>query len=816
MPNAGDRLGPFEVVRLLGEGGMGAVFEARDTRLGRSVALKVLRLDAAQEDRARARLVREARSASRLDHVNVATVYEVGEQDGRPFIAMALYPGETLAGRLRRGAMALPEVESVLRQVATGLAEAHRMGVIHRDLKPGNLMLTTQGVVKILDFGLAKVLSGPGDESLTAAGGVAGTVAYMAPEQARGEPVDARADVWALGVVAHEMLAGRAPFAADSVPATLSRILTEEPPPLSASRTGVPRWLASLVGRMLSKDAARRPADGAAVVAALDARGEPGRWRRPVQAAAALAAVGLLVIGLAAARKRVKVEIVPAHEASVVALPCQIFGGEDARFLTDAIPATLTTALAQVKGLKTQLPPTSVQWDPAKGDLGVIAKLFGARTCLTCAVTSMEGKLVLNIKAVDTATGNLQWTEDYEGTRTTYPDLTRRAADGVRGFLAPGTPSLAASTMDGARAEVELLLRRGDYYENQYAANGKEDDCRSARESYELALQKAPSTIDACVGLGLLTVLPAQFGRELEPRELAEAQSWAERAAKLDPSCAAMWELRAAIARFQKADYEQRIGFALKAVVAESASCRSLDGAAHTLALALPSPELQIAACEESLKERPLNWAAAMVAAYAYYDVGRIGEARKALARVATLQPESPFVLEYQTIFLLREGRIAEAKSVLGRLHEMEGSGQVSLPQYRLLDLYVALDEHDDARTAGAWAAFWKAAPCGGARVNELAHRKLYEEAIQEGWLKCDGADDGATERYWFAWNHEVNALNPELQPVVKDPRIARYVAPCAAEYRRMLGILIAARDRGEWPAYLAEPLERIIVREGP
>ncbi|MFQ5528692.1 MAG: serine/threonine-protein kinase, partial [Thermoanaerobaculia bacterium] len=205
------RISHFEVERLLGAGGMGQVFLARDTQLGRPVAIKFLTPSLTEDPDARARFLREARSASALDHSNIGTIFEAGEDQDQLYIAMAYYEGHTLQERLRHGPLPVDETVSVLRQMADGIAAAHRAGIVHRDIKPGNVMLTKTGQIKILDFGLAKPQSGSADGpsgSLTAAGTTLGTVAYMSPEQARGDPVDQRTDLWSLGVICYELLSG--------------------------------------------------------------------------------------------------------------------------------------------------------------------------------------------------------------------------------------------------------------------------------------------------------------------------------------------------------------------------------------------------------------------------------------------------------------------------------------------------------------------------------------------------------------------------------------------------------------------------------
>jgi tetratricopeptide (TPR) repeat protein len=263
---AGTRLGRYEVLGLLGAGGMGQVYRARDTRLERTVALKVLPVEFASEPIRRARFDREARAISALEHPHICTLYDVGEEGGRAYLVMEHLEGGTLAARLWKGPLPLAQVLEVGTQIADALATAHQHGIVHRDLKPGNVMLTKTGV-KLLDFGLAR-LTGQGEhpvvEELTSAsteadlltgqGNILGTVPYMAPEQLEGRPADARTDIWALGVVLYEMLTGRRPFEGGSAATLIVAILQQEPPSLASLEPLAPPALEHVVGRCLAKD----------------------------------------------------------------------------------------------------------------------------------------------------------------------------------------------------------------------------------------------------------------------------------------------------------------------------------------------------------------------------------------------------------------------------------------------------------------------------------------------------------------------------------------------------------------------------------
>src|SRR6185503_1535674 len=257
----------YRVIERLGAGGMGEVYLAEDLRLHRPVALKVLSKEG--DEAGTRRLVREARVASALNHPNVAVIYEIGELQGEAgaqgFIAMEYVPGQTLGEYVRSRQPGVAEILEIVAQVADALAEAHGRGVVHRDVKPSNVMVTEDRRVKVLDFGLAKYVPLAGEASGTWSrapealqGGLVGTVAYMSPEQARGRETDARSDVFSLGVVLYEMLAGRPPFEGETVVDVLDAILNREPPLPSLSGEPAGHELQRILGRMMAKDPDRR------------------------------------------------------------------------------------------------------------------------------------------------------------------------------------------------------------------------------------------------------------------------------------------------------------------------------------------------------------------------------------------------------------------------------------------------------------------------------------------------------------------------------------------------------------------------------
>ena len=259
---AGTKIGRYVIDSLIGSGGMGEVYLSEDTQLGRKVAIKVLTATLAADDKARKRLVREARAAATLDHPNICSIHEVGDADGHQFIVMQFVDGETLDARLRRVSLDLKEAIQIAVQLADALVEAHARGIVHRDIKPANVMITKRGEAKMMDFGLAKILTDGvplGSEADTAAlvstpGTVIGTMPYMSPEQVRAQTVDARSDIFSFGLLVYEMVTGHRPFQGHSTAELASSILTHEPPPMARYAHAVPAEFDRIVAKSLHKD----------------------------------------------------------------------------------------------------------------------------------------------------------------------------------------------------------------------------------------------------------------------------------------------------------------------------------------------------------------------------------------------------------------------------------------------------------------------------------------------------------------------------------------------------------------------------------
>jgi eukaryotic-like serine/threonine-protein kinase len=431
----GRSIGHFRVIAPLASGGMGVVYRAEDTRLRRSVALKFPLPALHVERAARDRFLREAQSAAALDHPNICSIYEAGEtEDGQLFLAMPLYDGETLRTRLARiGAFDPAEAMAIARQIALGVRAAHDAGIVHRDLKPANVMLLPDGTVKLLDFGLAKMH----DLTLTATGTLVGTVAYMAPEQIRGQRVDARADLWAIGVILYEMLTGRRPFEGENDVAVVYSVLESDPVPPSSLNPAIDAAGDRLVAALLRKNASERPASASQLAhdfGALDSA--PSRAPTPPlterrtsrfsrrAAAIAVTAAAVVLAGVVAAWEAFDIDntlqtaVGEAESATprlVVVLPIRNVSGDTAH---DYLALGLTTSVGwHLSWLNAATVPRH-HVIRRYGDANVppreVAAELKAAAVVYATLDTIGDRVVLDFEVVDSSAAGRRWSRRYE------------------------------------------------------------------------------------------------------------------------------------------------------------------------------------------------------------------------------------------------------------------------------------------------------------------------------------------------------------------------------------------------------------------
>ena len=492
----GTQLGPYEIVSQLGSGGMGVVYTAKDPRLKRTVAIKLLPPDLTRDDIAKQRFLQEAQAASALDHPNICTIFEINEtDDGQLYLVMAHYEGETLKERIERGPVALDDAIDIATQVGQGLAEAHSAGIVHRDIKPANLLVTKTGVVKILDFGLAKLA---GSEGVTQTGTTVGTVAYMSPEQARGQEVDHRTDIWSLGVVLYEMLAGTPPFQGENLLSLADAIRSREPEPVGGGSSS----LNPTLSRAMNKDVGQRYQSVAELLSGLRT---PQSGSDPVTVAISA----------------------QADVPSIAVLPfANMSADPEQEYFCDGLAEELIDALARLEGLRVVARTSAFQFRGKGFDLIDVGEKLKVKTILEGSVRTAGNRLRINAQLINAGDGYHLWSERYDreldDVFDVQEDIARTVVAKLKVELLGTTlgPLMRRGTDD---VETHDLCVRGRYHHWRLTADGFD----AALRCFEQALERDPGCAQAHAGVASVYTGRAILGlgapQELFPKAKAAA-----------------------------------------------------------------------------------------------------------------------------------------------------------------------------------------------------------------------------------------------------------------------------------------------------
>src|SRR5436190_15674791 len=419
---------------------MGVVYRARDERLQRDVALKLLPPETVSDESARRRARSEAVLLSQLNHPNVATIYDFDSDGETSFLVLEFLPGEGLDQRLTRGPLEEAEALRIGIAVADGLAAAHARGVVHRDLKPANLRALPDGRIKVLDFGLARLAGGGGDHSIAVTQSVAGeviagTMAYMPPEVIAGQIGDERSDLYALGVVLYEMVAGRRPFEATSPVALMYAVLNQPPAVLRSLRPDVSAAYESLVLRAIDRDPARRPASAAAMRDEL-ASVAAGRTEAPIEA--------------------------PVTVRSLVVLPLENLSGDPAQeFFSDGMTDALISGLAQIRGLRVISRTSAMRYKGARKPLAEIAAELRIDAAIEGSIVRSRDRVRINAQLVHAATDTTVWAQSYErdvsDVLALQAEVAQAVAQEIRAAVQPGAAPSPQLVVTGAAGSVRRL-----------------------------------------------------------------------------------------------------------------------------------------------------------------------------------------------------------------------------------------------------------------------------------------------------------------------------------------------------------------------
>jgi len=512
----------------IGRGGMGVVFKAEDTKLKRPVALKLLPMEVSHFPDAKERFIREAQAAAALDHPNICTVYEVEEQDGQMYIAMAYIDGKSLKAKIAQEPLQIDEAMEIAIQVAEGLEEAHRKGIVHRDIKPANIMLTAKGQAKIMDFGLAR-LESAGD--LTRSAVVMGTVAYMSPEQALGKKVDHRTDIWSFGCLLYEMLAGHSPFQGGHEQAILQAIIHGDPQPITALRHDIPVGLDKILERCLKKNPLDRYPDADALISDLKS------------------------VNLAEIASIPSVSV-PKVAPSVAVLPFADMSPEkDQEYFAEGIAEELINALAHIQGLRVVARTSAFALKSMNLDIREIGRMLSVKAVLEGSVRKAGNRLRVTAQLINVEDGFHLWSERYDRDMADIfaiqDEITEAIVESLKVTLRVGekTALRKRSTDD---PEAYSLYLKGLYF---YARPSPES-YNKALDLFQAAIAKDPNFALAYAGManifGGLGVLNLSPPAEMWPKAKAALQ----KALSLDEDLAEAHSVAAMLALWYEWDWE--------------------------------------------------------------------------------------------------------------------------------------------------------------------------------------------------------------------------------------------------------------------
>jgi serine/threonine protein kinase/tetratricopeptide (TPR) repeat protein len=534
----GKTVSHYRILEKLGEGGMGVVYKAEDTKLRRTVALKFLPPTLLATDEDRRRFAHEAQASASLSHPNIATVFEIDENGPEPFIALEYIEGQSLADKVKSGPLKLEEAVSIAGQLSEGLQAAHEKGIVHRDVKSQNIMVTTKGQVKILDFGLAKLR---GASVVTRAGTTLGTMGYMSPEQLRGEPVDHRSDLWALGVVFYEMIAGRKPFHGDYEEAVAYQVLNGQPEPLTAIRTGVPMEMERMVNKLLQKNPQARyqhldelRVDLRSLQQNSETNGPNRQWKsaariskKPVILYGAVAVLFLVLVGGGLYLLRFAGKEKSRHSSqaettspgnnvgrknSVAVLPFKNISSEkEQEYFCDGMTEQIITNLSRLQGMNVIARTSVMQFKNSEKPVPEIGTLLGVANVLEGSIRKSGNRIRVTAQLIKADDGFQLWAQDYDrelkDVFAVQDDVSNAIVKAMKVTLS-GDQSAAISKRYTENTEAYQHYLKGRFHWNKRT----EAEEQLAISLFEKAIEIDPSFALAYSGLADAYAVLGTFG----------------------------------------------------------------------------------------------------------------------------------------------------------------------------------------------------------------------------------------------------------------------------------------------------------------
>ena len=768
----GQRLGHYRLVAELGAGGMGVVYRAHDEHLDREVAIKVLPPDAFSEESARKRFRKEALALAKLSDAHIAHVHDFATDDGVDFLVMELVPGRSLAQTLTGGALPERDVLRLGVQLASALEEAHVHGIVHRDLKPGNLMLTPKGELKVLDFGLAKLLHEPTADgatlSATDAGAVAGTLPYMAPEQLRAQAVDARTDIWAAGVVLYETAAGRKPFSEQVLASLTDAILNRAPTPPTAVDPKISAGFERLVLKCLEKDPGRRFQSATELADDLERLLTPGTpttaetaTRRVIPKswlAAAAAVVMVVACGVVALRHWRGRGPVPAGMpiASLAVLPLTNMTGDAGQeYFSDGMTEALITELSKIRSLKVTSRTSAMRFKKSDKALPEIAKQLGVEGIVEGSVTRSGGRVRVTAQLIQAASDQHLWADTFDRQEADVlalqSDVARAIASQVRAAVTPDEERRLGVTRKVNPEAYDLMLQGFQLLRS----GGGPDALHRAIELFERAVAVDPSSAQAHAGLASALQMFAGYGFgpywDVYPRIRKEVDS----ALALDPSNA--WaEMARGDLLWAEKDSQGALAAYRRAAELAPGDAVILTNYAGALSRIEPGPEAE-RLFRKGIEIDPLAQLPRCNYKDFLYGKWRYDEAEAQAHKILDLDPDWFWAWDQLWRIHLRQGKLEEAEEESRRAWAVAFGETFRQPRGLSWEAYDrSLDNflESEART---WVPGFLAA--------DYARRGEKQKAL--GYLEKAAAGN-STFMWLLDW--------PEFDSIREDPRFRRIV----------------------------------------
>jgi serine/threonine protein kinase/Flp pilus assembly protein TadD len=689
----------YKILEKLGEGGMGVVYRAEDTKLKRTVALKFLSHPAVGTEEDKTRFIHEAQSAAALNHPNICMVHEIDEYEGRPFIVMECIEGDSLKARIKSGPLDVDEAVEIAVGIAEGLQDAHGKGIIHRDVKSANVMLTSAGRVKVMDFGLAK---SSGRTQLTRPGTVVGTVAYMSPEQGRGDPVGSQTDIWSLGIVIYEMLTGELPFKADYDQATIYRIINEEPPSIKNRCSDVPKKLEQIVEKALAKDLQDRYERIEAFAADLrELKGRAATQSKDDDSA----------------RERHSIAVLPFVDMSPE---------KDQEYFCDGLAEELINALTHVKPLRVAARTSAFSFKGEKYDVREIGEKLNVDTVLEGSIRKAGSRLRITAQLVSASDGYHLWSEKYDRNLEDIFAIQDEISLAIVGRLR--IELLGEEALRLTKRGTENLEAYDLYVKGRFFWEKRGEGLKKAVEYFNRAIEKDPKYAAPYAGIADSYHLLAFYGFLPAHKAMPTAKEYAQKAIEIDDTIA---EAHCALGfihqyydwDFTKAELEFKRAMAFNPVYTPAHYWYSttligtgrLDGAVREIERAISLDPLSVQAytvygwnligvlqCEQSIEK--LKRALELNPDYAlahwllgcnYYLLSRQEDAVTEFQRAVTDSNRNPWMISTAGSVYARLGRTSEARKILAEL--VDRSRHEYVQAYHFGYLYLGLGDLDEA-----------------------------------------------------------------------------------------------------------------------